>query len=214
MINYAKYKNIFLKGIGSLWLFSIITNGEPITLEEIKQATDGKGVFSIAVTNNGKKRGEKVKVFVHLTNPPSGCEYLKFSSPQRRSSVYIETNVEANTTKIVELPVPFLSSQEGDEIEQYDNTDNLLPLSENSEVMVEVRSMRLSNEYGIHSLIFESMDYNLRSRGFNQAFKAKYLAGTRLIELPDQIQIAINYDDPVTDYDPIQEFIDLQPIRK
>lgn len=82
MKNYTKYKNILMKGICSLGLLSIIAtaNGEPITLEEIKKATDGKGMFSVAITNVGKKSGEMVKVFVYIINPPIGCEYLRLST--------------------------------------------------------------------------------------------------------------------------------------
>lgn len=228
MTNYTKYKNLILKGVYSLWLLSIMANGEPTTLEEIKQATNGKGVFSIVITNTGKKESENVNVFMHMTNPPSGCEYLKFSHARGKYFVH----VKPDTTVIVELPVPFLSSQKWDgtkpcdntdltrelpspysqkwdEVEQYDNTDNLLPIPDNSEVIVEIRNIDHVKEHGINSLMFLNTSFKLRSRGFNQVFKAKYLAGTRLVELPDQIQISINYDEMVRGYNPGKELMEM-----
>lgn len=108
----------------------------------------------------------------------------------------------------MELPLPFLVSydhfddnQELNGIEQYDNTDNLLPLPIDSNVIVEVNSVSDEKEYGVGAAPLYYASYLLRSRGFNKIFRAKYLDGTRLIELPDQIQISINYDEPATLYD-------------
>ena len=210
MINYIKYKSILLKGICFLGLLSMVVNGGDMDLEEIRKVTNGKGIFSVAVTNNGKKGGENVEVFVHLTNPPLGCEYLKlFAYYQGRFHAYISTYIEANITKTVELPLPFLSLQEGDDIEQYDSIDNLLPLSDNSEVIVEVRSVSDEREFGFTAVqkYFNARDL-LKSRGFNQTFKAKYLAGTKLIELPDLIQISINYDDSRRDPYSLEEMFE------
>ena len=195
MINYTNYRNVLLKGICSLGLLSMVVNGGDMDLEEIRKVTNGKGVFSVAITNNGKKYScARVNVFVHLTNLPPGYAHLKLRA---RSQEGISVLIENNATEIVELPLPFLGLQEGDDIEQYDNTDNLLPLPENSEVIVEVRNASDEKEFGLGAQLWYSISHLLKSRGFNRAFKAKYLDGTRLIELPDQVRIAINYDDQV-----------------
>ena len=244
MIDYIKYKDILLKGIGSLGclLAIMVVNGdegnmtlegmmeavevaevvamaqltevaevveiaeaveEPdvreilrVFVEETKEATNGKGICSVAVTNTGKK-DTSVHVFSSLVSLASkllDCDlfYLYYI---HRKECAIE--VKANTTVIVELPLLFMDSLEGYDIEQYDNLDNLLPLSENSEIIVEVRNELDAKEFGAWKSSRYEVDWQDSLRGFNKVFKAKYLAGTRLIEFPDQMQILIDYDDPV-----------------
>jgi len=244
MIDYIKYKDILLKGIGSLgYLLAVMVvdgDAKNMTLEgmmeavevaevvaiaqltevaeavaiaeaveipegpdlvkrlrafveETKEATNGKGVYSIAVTNTGKK-DTNVHVFSNLDSQSPDCDIFYLCYLHRKECAI---EVKANTTVIVELPLLFLGSLKEYDIEQYDNLDNLLPLSENSEIIVEVRNELDAKEFGAWKSSRYEVDWQDSLRGFNKVFKAKYLAGTRLIEFPDQMQILIDYDDPV-----------------
>ena len=208
MINYIKYKNILLKGICSLGLLSMVVNGGGMDLEEIRKVTNGKGVFPVAVTNNGKY-GTDIDVFAHLTNPPPGYEYLGLAAYSRKKPCVW---IEGNTTQIIEVPLPLLSPHGWDDLEQYDNIDNLLPIPWDSEVVVEVRNLSSELEFGFEFQYRYQSGGNKskrQPRGFKKAFEAQYLAGTRLLKLPEPVQISINYENPVefTDYSqPIYSF--------
>ena len=178
-------KGVFLKVAFSSLLLFITTIGVGMTLEEIKEITKGKGVFNITITNIGKY-AELVRVSVYVVNPPLGCEGLRFGMPWC-------LRVETKETKTIELPVPLVSIQgwkwlEGDNynIEPYDNTDNLLPLSEACEVVVKVENSARGMEFDI-----TGRDH---SSEYRQSFKADYLSGTRFIELPQEVSFAVNFD--------------------
>jgi hypothetical protein len=170
MVERFKYGSSLLQGVCSLLLLSITTIGGVMTLEEIEEATEGKGVFSVAVTNTGDQ-GAIFGVSVSMSKVPQGCGHLTIGT------TYSFT-VGAKETEIMELPVPFISTQEDKDIDQYNNVNNRLPLAEDSKIFIEVKR------------VFGEPCYK------RKVFKAKYLAGTRLIELPQRISISINcYED-------------------
>ena len=138
------------------------------TMEEVAKVTNGKGVFAVAITNTGSQ-SVLLGASVSMGKPPQGCEHLIIGGS--RSSV-----VGSQETKIIELSVPFISTQKWEDIEQYDNLDNRLSLPKDSKVFVEVRNV-------IGDPCIEE-----------RVFAAKYLEGTRLIALPQQVSIMINCD--------------------
>ena len=215
MLNYNSVKKIWLKGIG-LILLLIAINGVSMTSEEneivmgseesqegkseeldfanqemgwekeereereyiekIKAITKGKGIFSMVVTNAGSK-AEDIEVSIYMTNPPVGCEYL---GGGKLGFLYSNlVRIIPNETITLGLPAPFMSPQ--NDLEQYDNTDNLLPLPEGSKITIKITNTR--NPGAI-----------IRFPKCEKIFEAKYLSGTRLIELPAEIPITINYD--------------------
>ena len=206
MLNYNSVKKIWLKGIG-LVLLLIAINGVSMTSEEneimmgskesqeeesswdkahreerervekIKTITKGKGTSSMVITNAGSEFGT-IDISMYMTNPPVGCEYLGGGKLGFLYSNVID--IMPNEVITIELPVPFMSPQ--DDLEQYDNTDNLLPLPENSEITIKIRNTRSTG--GI--ICFPE---------YKEVFKAEYLPGTRLIKLPTEIPITVNYDD-------------------
>lgn len=85
----------------------------------------------------------------------------------------------------VELPMPLVSPQGFDDVERYDEIDNILPLLKDSEVFIKVRQR--AKKYCF----------------VQETFKAKYLEGTRLLEMPKEIAININCD--FTSNDPMYD---------
>ena len=225
MLNYNGVKKIWLKGIG-LILLLIAINGVSMTSEEneimmeskesqeeesswdkakreerrrmekIKTMTKGKGTFSMVITNAGSGF-EPIKVSIYMINPPLGYENLDHQSKEKRFLYSNVVDIIPNETMSLELPVPFISLQ--DNPEQYDNVDNLLPLPENSEIVIEIKNTR--NTWAIIHL-----------PEYKKVFKAKYLPGTRLLELPAEIPITVDYDRLIPEPNPgfglTQESID------
>ena len=183
MLNYISVKDIWLKGIGSLLLLSIMVKGDVMpTRDEIKKATNGKGVFAVAVTN-ASSRSVLFGVSVAMGKAPQGCKYLTIGNSG-------SFRIGVKETKVMELPVPFVSTQEWKDIDQYDNVDDRLPLDEDSKVYVQVKNV--CGEPCIERRIF----------------KAEYLAGTRLVKLPQRISITINCDPVKYKYsDPTSQWI-------
>ena len=229
MLNYNNVKKIWLKGISFVLL--IVINGVSMTseeneiivgskesqeeesswdkahreererIEEIRTMTKGKGTFSMVITNTGSGV-ETIRVSIYITNPPSGCEYLGGGQLGFLYSNLVR--IIPNETITLGLPAPFMSSQ--DDLEQYDNTDNLLPLSEDSEVIIKIK-----NTHNTRGLFCYPK--------YKKVFKAKYLSGTRLIDLPKEIPVNINHDNDncelpswcqqLLSYEVPQEFLDL-----
>ena len=180
-------KNNLIEGLFCFLLLSIVTIGEAMTLEEIKEITNGKGVFTLAITNDGDTACS-VDVSIYIRNPPPNPVY------KHMQAVYLGSlYVKSHETATMELPVPyyiappFRGLQTLDDIRQYDNTDGLVPLPENCEIviMVEDRVSKLDLYYPI--LLHGQYSYD-------KSFKAHYLSGTRLLELPAEIPIAVNFD--------------------
>lgn len=151
-------------------------------IKEIKAVTKGKGIFSVIVTNDGKY-GELVEVSVRIVNPPLSCKDLE----SKYSGLL---GIETNETATIELPVPLVSSQgwnwSNGDFESYDNTDNLLPLPENSEVIIEVKNT-IPRDH-LETKVYGPAPQYLKS------FKANYLSGTRFVELPSEISFTVNFD--------------------
>ena len=172
MIKRINYRNIFLRGICSILLLLITTTGEAMTLEKIKkikEITGGKGVFTLAITNEGD-RGLYLDVEVYMTKAPLGCEELE------EAGYGIGASIKAHETLMVELPLPFISPYGWDDIEQYDNLDNLLPLAEDSRVKVSITNT--------HN----------RCCSIRRSFEVDYSEGTKLIKMPEKVSMRINCD--------------------
>ena len=189
MAERIKCRNILLQGICSILLLFITITGGAMTLKEIKEITNGKGVFSVVVTNNGK-HNKLFTISVHVVNPPPGCEVLG-------SRFLRSLSIKSGNTMTIELPVPLIGPQgwkwnNGDNIDPYDNVDNLLPLPEDCEVVVRVESTAWSR-----------FDYPPQ---YQRSFKADYLRGTRFIELPQEVPFAVNFD-PTPSIGPTPQWI-------
>ena len=220
MLDYIGVKKIWLKEIGLVLLLIAINgvsmasekNGIGMIIEEsreeseesdsvenekkeyiekVKVITENKGIFSVVITNAGSKV-EIIEVSLNMINPPLGCKNLGHLNNEKLEWLYLNVvRIMPHEVMTIELPIPFISPQ--DDLEQYDNIDNLLPLSENSEITIKIISIR--NTMGI-----------IRLPEYKKVFKAKYLPGTRLIELPKKIPITIDYDNDRYILEPNPEF--------
>ena len=178
MIERINHRNIFLRGICSILSLLITTIGGAVTLEkikEIKEITGGKGVFALAITNEGD-HGLHLNVSLYMTKAPPGCEELE------EDGYGISVSIKAHETLMVELPVPFISPHGWNDMEQYDNIDNRLPLAEDSRVEVSITNVQD------------------RCCSRRRGFGVDYLEGTRLIKMPAKVSLKIDCD-PKKPYD-------------
>ena len=168
----SRTRVIFLRTVFSFLLLFITIIGEAMNLEKIKQITGGKGVFSVMLTNNGSEP-VKARVRVYVDNPPQGCEHLSFGKS-------VSTTIKSHQTETLELPVPFITTSEDyDDIDEYEATDKRLPLAEDVRVVVQVEKVGEELEPAIPE--------------HTRQFEARYLPGSRLMELPQVVPININY---------------------
>ena len=172
IIGMLRTRGIFLRTVFSFLLLSITIIGEAMDLDKIKQVTGGKGFFSVMVTNDGSE-AVWINVQVYMENPPSGCEHL--SSGDSESIV-----IKAHQTETLELLVPFITTSEDyDDIDEYEATDKRLPLANDARVVVYVEKVGMELEPAIPE--------------HTRQFEARYLPGSRLMELPQVVPININY---------------------
>jgi hypothetical protein len=139
-----------------------------IDLDELIKKTDGRGVFTATISNSGAAE-VKLEVAVSLINPPKGYQNLMDINP-------VVIKLGSGSAVEVKLPVPIIG----------DRTTDLEAINQ-----VEAMPTLPINSYVIVSASRGGWDFNLNHA---MVYKTSYLDNTRLIKIPKEVLITVNYN--------------------